>query len=133
MLRTFHFVLLSGHSPFSPPSIMNIQHFEKGIRYSDNELKTLARKIGKLATYCKKVKDESSVIRVEATRRPTKKERDQVLVMVTVDLPGKILRSESRRLQVLEAVDRCIEKLEPQIKRYKERQTGRARAKLMVE
>lgn len=108
---------------------MNIQHFEKGLSYSDRELLILARKVGKLATYCKTVKDESSVIRVEAERRATKKDRDQVKVMVTVELPRRTMRAESRRVQVIEALDRALEKLEPQIKRYKEEGTGRERAR----
>ncbi|NOS67874.1 MAG: hypothetical protein HOO67_05960 [Candidatus Peribacteraceae bacterium] len=108
---------------------MNIQHFEKGISYNDQELLIFAKKIGKLATYCKKLKDEDSMIRVEAERRPTKKNRDQVKVTVTVDLPKKILRAESRRNKVIEALDRVVEKLEPQIKRYKEEHTGRDRAR----
>lgn len=111
------------------PALMNIQHFEKGLSYSDRELLILAKKIGKLATYCKKLKDVDSVIRVEAERRATKKDRDQVKVMITVELPRKVLRAESRRNRVAEAIDRAMEKLEPQIKRYKEEQTGRERAR----
>jgi ribosomal subunit interface protein len=80
-----------------------------------------------LATYCRYVKDESSSIRVETEQRDSKKARDRVKVMVTVELPGKILRAESRRDGVLDAVDRCIEKLEPQIKRYKDLRTGKGR------
>ncbi len=108
---------------------MNIQHFEKGLSYNDQELLILVKKIGKLATYCKKLKDADSTIRVEAERRPTKKNRDQVKVMVTVELPRRTLRAESRRNRVIEAVDRAIEKMEPQIKRYKEEGTRRERAK----
>ena len=100
---------------------MNVQHFEKGVQYTTDDLLLLARKVGKLATYCKSLKDPSSNIRIEAESRETKKERDQVKVMMTVDLPGKTLRAESRRPNALDAVDRCIEKLEPQIKRYKEK------------
>ena len=111
---------------------MNIQHFEKGLSYSDRELVILAKKVGKLATYCKKLKDEDSTIRVDAERRPTKKNRDQVKVMVTVELPGKVLRAESRRNHVIEAVDRAMEKLEPQMKRYKEAMTGRGRARKKI-
>lgn len=99
---------------------MHIRHFEKGIEYTDRDLLLFARKIGKLATYCKRVKDESSIIRVEAERRDTKKDRDMVKVVIQVDLPHKVLRAESRRSSTIDALDRCIEKLEPQIKRYKE-------------
>jgi ribosomal subunit interface protein len=108
---------------------MNILHFEKGLSYSDKELLIMARKIGKLATYCKKLKDEDSVIRVEAEKRETKKNRDQVKVMVTVELPKKVLRAESRRNWVIEALDRALEKLEPQLTRYKEEGTGKQRAR----
>ncbi len=108
---------------------MNVEHFEKGLYYTDSELIMLAKKIGKLATYCKRLKDEASIIRVEAERRDTKKDRDQVKVMINVTLPRKQLRAESRRPGVLDAVERCIEKLEPQIKRYKEQNTGKERAR----
>ena len=99
---------------------MNIQHFEKGFHYNDIELLSVARKVGKLATYCGKVKDEGSYIRVEAERRETEKQRDAMKVMITVKLPRKVLRAESRRPDVVEALDRCIEKLTGQLKRYKE-------------
>ncbi len=74
---------------------MNIQHFERGFSYNDRQLLLIARKIGKLATYCKRVKDESSSIRIEAERRNTKKGRDRIKVSMTVELPGKTLRAES--------------------------------------
>lgn len=106
-----------------PP--MHIEHFEKGMFYSDKQLMVVARKIGKLATICKRLKDDSSKIRIETERRETKKERDAVKVMITVELPGKTLRAESRREHVIEALDRCVEKLEPQLLRYKEQKTAR--------
>lgn len=107
---------------------MHVEHFEKGVRYSADDLILLAKKLGRLATYCRFLKDEGSKIRVEAEQRDTKKSRDQVKVMITVSLPGKVLRAESRKFTALEATDSCIEKLEEQIKRYKEMHTGKARA-----
>lgn len=107
---------------------MNIQHFEKGLYYNDQDLLILARKIGKLATFCKRVKDEESMIRVEAERRNTKKQRDSIEVKVQVILPKAKLFADSLRGSALEALDRCVEKLEPQIKRYKELHTGKALA-----
>ncbi len=104
---------------------MNILHLEKGFVYSDRQLLQIARKVGKMATYCKRIKDESSSIRIDADARSTKKGRDKMKVSMTVELPGKILRAESRRPDPVEAVDRCIEKLEPQIKKYKDLRTGR--------
>ena len=119
-------LLGSGHTFF--PDSMNVEHFEKGITYNDEDLILLAKKIGRLATYCRALKDEGSRIRVEAERRDTKKDRDQVKVMITVFLPKKVLRAESRKFAVLDAVDSCTEKLEEQIKKYKEMHTGRGRA-----
>jgi ribosome-associated translation inhibitor RaiA len=107
---------------------MHVEHFEKGVRYNEDELLLLAKKIGRLATYCRFLKDETSSIRVEAIRRDTKKERDQIKVIITVSLPKKVYRVESRKVLVLEAVDSCIEKLEEQLKNYKEMHTGRERA-----
>ncbi len=109
---------------------MHVEHFEKGVRYNDKDLLLLAKKIGKLATYCKTLKDDGSRIRVEAERRDTKKDRDQVKVMITVSLPKKVLRADSRKPNALMAVDSCTEKLESQIKKYKEMHTGRGRAHL---
>lgn len=108
---------------------MHIEHFEKGVRYTDQDLLVLARKLGKMATYCRRLKDESSVIRVEAERRPTKKAADEIKVMITVELPQKILRAESRKKSVVEAMDRAVEKLEPQLIKYKELHTKKGRVR----
>jgi ribosome-associated translation inhibitor RaiA len=48
-----------------------------------------------------------------------------VKVMITVQLPGKVLRAESRRQQVIDAMDRAAEKIEPQLKKYKETKLDR--------
>lgn len=108
---------------------MHIEHYEKGLHYTDRELLLLAKKLGKMATYCSRLKDASSVIRVEAERRPTKKARDEVKVMIAVELPGKVLHAESLKATVIEAIDRCVEKLEPQLIRYKEFHTRKGRAR----
>ena len=109
---------------------MHVEHFEKGVKYNEHELLLLAKKIGKLATYCRFLKNEGSSIRVEAERRDTKKDRDQVKVMITVKLPKEVLYVESRKYLVLEAVDSCIEKLKGQVQAYKEMHTGRGKAHL---
>lgn len=108
---------------------MNIQHFEKGLHYSDKELLVVAKKLGKMATYCRRLKDEASMIRVEAEKRETKKAQDGVKVMITVELPKKMMRSESRKENIMEAFDRAIEKLEPQLIKYKEMRTRKQRAR----
>ncbi len=98
---------------------MRVEHFEKGLHYNDEELLMLAQKILRVTKYCRTIRDESSCIRVEAERRDTKKDRDQVKVMVMISLPKAVLRAESRKNKVLDAVDSCTEKLESQIEKYK--------------
>lgn len=110
---------------------MNVQHFEKGLHYTDKDLMVFARKIGKLATYCDRLKNADSLIRVEAEKNQTKKERDSVTVMVTIDLPGAQLRAESRKPRALAALDRCIDKLERQIKKYKDLHTKSTRSRII--
>ena len=108
---------------------MKIQHFGKGISFNDAEATLLGRKIQKLVRYCNTVKDEGSILRLDTERRTTEKARDQVKVMLTVQLPRKTMRAESRRARILDALDRAIEKITPQIKKYKEMQTGKERAR----
>jgi len=110
---------------------MNIQHFEKGFHYNDKQLLVVARKVGKLATYCKKVKDDASVIRIDSENRKTEKKRDAMKVTVTVSLPKKMLRAESRRPDAIEGLDRCCEKLTAQLKKYKELHQAKGIMQLM--
>lgn len=100
---------------------LNITHLEKGYSFTPKERLMVAKKVGRLARYSAKMQDESSEIRVETISRDTKKKRDSVKVMITVILPKKVLRAESRKAEALEAVDSCCEKLEGQIEEYKEK------------
>jgi ribosome-associated translation inhibitor RaiA len=112
---------------------MKVEHIEKGgLSYTSDNLLLLARKVGKLATYCKKLKDEASYIRIESDRRDTKKASDHIKVAISVFLPKKTLHVESRKADPIDAVDSCIEKLEEQVKAYKEMNTGRAKAHIMA-
>jgi len=108
---------------------MQILHYEKDFHYSDSQFLAVARKLGKLATFCKRLKDEASSIRIDVESRSTEKLQDKLKVSITIELPEKCLRAESRRLDAVEAVDRCVEKLEPQLKKYKELNIQRARAR----
>lgn len=123
--------MIERKSCFIPPNVMNIQHFEKGFHYNDKELLIVARKVGKLATYCKKIKDESSLIRIDAENRKTEKKRDAMKVSVTITLPKKVLRAESRKPDAVEGIDRCVEKLTGQLKKYKELHQQQKRIQMM--
>ncbi len=107
---------------------MHIEHIARGLSYTPDEMVLMAKKVGRLATYCRFVKEEGSKIRIEADRGDTKKDRDQITVAISVFLPKKTFRAESRKFKALDAIDRCIEKLEEQVKSYKEEHTGRGKA-----
>ncbi|MEK7137739.1 MAG: HPF/RaiA family ribosome-associated protein [Patescibacteria group bacterium] len=107
---------------------MRTAHYEKGYIYTARELLLLAKKVGRMARYCERIKDESSLITVETFSRDTKKKRDSVKVVVMLTLPKSSLRAESRRPEALDALDRCCEKLEHQIERYKEKHGSRGKS-----
>ena len=88
----------------------------------------LAKKVGRLSRYCKEIMDESSIMKVETFSRDTKKQRDSVKVIISIVLPNKIVRAESRKSKALDAIDRCCEKLEAQLKKYKERHVSRKKS-----
>ena len=73
------------------------------------------------------MKDEGSYIRVESEYRKTEKKRDAMKVAITVKLPNKVLRAESRRPEASEAIDRCVEKLTRQVMKYKDLHQGKVR------
>lgn len=103
---------------------MRMLHYEKNFHYSDRELLLAARKLGKLATYCKRLKNEDSTIKVEVEKRETKKTSDEIKVTIIIELPGKTLVADSRKATFIEAFDRCEEKLATQVVKYKEKQLG---------
>jgi ribosomal subunit interface protein len=100
---------------------LKVTHYEKGYIYTASELTMLAKKVGRLSRYCSRMLDESSLMKVETVSRDTKKQRDSVKVMITITLPHKTIRAESRKSKALAAIDRCCEKLESQLKKYKEK------------
>ena len=106
---------------------MNINHFEKNFHYTDKEMLHVARKLGKLATFCKRLKDDASVIKIEAEKRSTKKASDEMKAVIIIELPGKVLKADSRKSTITEAVDRACDKLEPQLKKYKDMHSKRSR------
>lgn len=100
---------------------LHVTHYEKGYVYTASQLLMLAKKVGRLSRYCRTIMDESSMINIETVSQDTKKHRDSVMVMITIRLPHQMLRAESRKGAALYGIDRCVEKLESQIERYKQK------------
>jgi ribosome-associated translation inhibitor RaiA len=104
---------------------MHVLHYEHGLTYTTSELLLLARKLGKLGTYCQRLKDDASHLRLEAEAHDSAKAKDRTIVKLTVTLPKATLHAEANGAKALDAVDRCLAKMLPQLKRYKEMHTGR--------
>ncbi len=100
---------------------MNIQHHEVGFKLTDEERMHMAEKLGHLAHYCKYMMDESTKIFVSSELRDTEKAKDRMKVSITIEFHDHTERADSRREMLLASFDRCIEKLEPQVKRYKDK------------
>lgn len=108
---------------------MKVLHYEKDFQYTDKEMIHVAKKVGKLATYCKRLKNEDSAIKVEVERRSTKKSQDEIKVVLLVELPSKVLKADSRKATVMEAIDRCTEKIQPQLEKFKAQHMGKPRSR----
>ena len=109
---------------------MNTKITTKGMHLTNEELIKVAKKVGKLSKYCKRVKDDSSIIDVNAEKRGTKKEQDNIKVTISVTLPKTdVLIADSRKDNAIEATDRAIAKLVTQVKKYKEKHSGKEMAR----
>nr|MBC7245081.1 ribosome-associated translation inhibitor RaiA [Chloroflexota bacterium] len=89
----------------------------KNMEVSEALKKYVQKKIGKLDRYLPTI-DEA---RVELSVEKAKSSQDRQVVQVTLRSNSTILRAEERSADMLAAIDAVRDKLQRQIKRYKER------------
>ncbi|MBC7233686.1 MAG: ribosome-associated translation inhibitor RaiA [Chloroflexi bacterium] len=89
----------------------------KNMEVSEALKKYVQKKIGKLDRYLPTI-DEA---RVELSVEKAKSNQDRQVVQVTLRSNSTILRAEERSSDMLAAIDAVRDKLQRQIKRYKER------------
>ncbi len=89
----------------------------KNMEVSEALKKYVQKKIGKLDRYLPTI-DEA---RVELSVEQAKSNQDRQVVQVTLRSNSTILRAEERSSDMLAAIDAVRDKLQRQIKRYKER------------
>lgn len=89
----------------------------KNMEVSEALKKYVQKKIGKLDRYLPTI-DEA---RVELSVEKAKSNQDRQVVQVTLRSNSTILRAEERSADMLAAIDAVRDKLQRQIKRYKER------------
>lgn len=81
------------------------------------------RKIGKLERYL----TDPAEAQVELSEESTKNAQHRQVVQVTIYKNGTIVRGEERSGDMSSAIDAVVDKLERQIKRYKEKNVARKR------
>lgn len=81
------------------------------------------RKIGKLERYL----NEPAETQVELSEESTKNAQQRQVVQVTIFKNGTIVRGEERAADMPAAIDAVVDKLERQIKRYKEKNAQKKR------
>lgn len=87
------------------------------------------RKIGKLERYL----NDPAEARVELSEESTKNVQQRQVVQVTIFKNGTIVRGEERAADMSVAIDAVVDKLERQIKRYKEKNVDRKRRAQTIE
>jgi putative sigma-54 modulation protein len=81
------------------------------------------RKIGKLERYL----NDPAEAQVELSEESTKSVQQRQVVQVTIFKNGTIVRGEERAADMSTAIDAVVDKLERQIKRYKEKNVAKKR------
>lgn len=87
------------------------------------------RKIGKLERYLA----DPAEAQVELSEESTKNVQQRQVVQVTIFKNGTIVRGEERAADMSVAIDAVVDKLERQIKRYKEKNVAKKRRAQVME
>ncbi|MBM3134904.1 MAG: ribosome-associated translation inhibitor RaiA [Chloroflexi bacterium] len=89
----------------------------KNVEVNDQLRSYVTKRLGKLDRYLDNILSAQVELSVEKTRSTETRQ----VVQVTVDANGTILRGEEKAADMYAAVDAVTDKMERQIKRYKER------------
>lgn len=96
----------------------------KNLTVSDKVETYVRRKIGKLDRHL----TDAAEARVELSTENTKNANQRQIVQVTIFKNGTIIRAEERSADMLAAVDAVVDKLDKQIRRYKDKRMRKRRA-----
>lgn len=96
----------------------------KNMNVSDRTEKYVREKMGRLDRHL----NEPVEARVELSTENTKNANQRQIVQVTMHKNGTIIRAEERSADLRAAVDAVVDKLDKQIRRYKDKQVRKRRA-----
>ncbi len=103
---------------------MQLQITGKNMNVSERTEKYVREKLGRLDRHL----SEPVEARVELATQNTKDVNQRQIVQVTLYKNGTIIRAEERSADLRAAVDAVVDKLDKQIRRYKDKQVRRRRA-----
>lgn len=86
---------------------------------SAEQLQLIEAKVSHLADLAERIKDESSEIRVDLSHHQSRAAEDAYECHLTLFVPHAKMRAESRAESLENVVDQVIEKMKPQIEKYK--------------
>jgi putative sigma-54 modulation protein len=89
------------------------------LNLSDEQKGSVELKVTKLVHLADRLDDESTEFKVELKHEKTRQSNDAYVSQITIFAPHTVIRSESRKDTLDNAVDDSIEKLKRQIERYK--------------
>ena len=94
---------------------MELQITGKNIEISPEVRQYIERKLNKLGRHLHKIMES----KVEISEQKTKSPQQHFVVQVTIDSNGTLFRSQERGENLVSAIDRVVEIMDRQIKRYK--------------
>ncbi len=94
---------------------MELQITGKNIEISLEVRQYIERKLDKLGRHLHKIMES----KVEISEQKTKSPQQHFVVQVTIDSNGTLFRSQERGENLVSAIDRVVEIMDRQIKRYK--------------
>ena len=94
---------------------MELQITGKNIDISPEVRQYIERKLDKLGRHLHKIMES----KVEISEQKTKSPQQHFVVQVTIDSNGTLFRSQERGENLVSAIDRVVEIMDRQIKRYK--------------
>lgn len=93
----------------------------KNVKISDELQSNIEKKVSKLDRYLDNILEAKAELTLESTRNLN----DQHVVQLTISRNGTLLRAEERGLDYYTALDAALEKLQNQIKRFKDKRHDR--------
>ena len=94
---------------------MELQITSKNVEISPEVRQYIERKLDKLGRHLHKIMES----KVEISEQKTKSPQQHFVVQVTIDSNGTLFRSQERGENLVSAIDRVVEIMDRQIKRYK--------------